>query len=222
MAIVTSSVSGSRAGGLCYWRISTVRRVFFATRKRGSEHANESEVSLCRSNDMSVMPVKHVHSSGAKFEFFATRDVDNFTFAAETIVSFDMVLILQLHMGALFDSRVVEGEPDVVGGNHQSLAIPTLASNVSWRSHCRIDIAHQHVKLPTRPEIPARSRTLPAIYNRWPALSTLRASYPELQKIYAACKEMKRSAYRLIVGYLPDAVSTFTSTQWSPFKRYTV
>jgi len=88
------------------------------------------------------MFIQHIYAAWSKLKSLATREVYNLAFSTEAIICLHVVPILQFHLGALFDCRIVEGETHPVGRHDQSLAVPAFSANVSRCSNGRIDVTY--------------------------------------------------------------------------------
>jgi hypothetical protein len=88
------------------------------------------------------MLIKHIYATWPQLKSLATREVYDLAFASEAIISLHVMPILQFHLGALFDCRIVKRKTYTVCGNDQPLTVPTFPTNVSRGSNGQIDVTY--------------------------------------------------------------------------------
>lgn len=112
---ITASIFCRRIGNGSNRLISPICSVSFLSREGRREYANKSKVTFNSSHEMTVMFIQHIYAAWSKLKSLATREVYNLAFSTEAIICLHVVPILQFHLGALFDCRIVEGETHPVG-----------------------------------------------------------------------------------------------------------
>jgi hypothetical protein len=68
-------------------------------------------------HDMTVMLIQDIYATWPKLKSLAAREVYDLAFASEAIISLHVMPILEFHLGALFDRRIVKRKTYTVCGN---------------------------------------------------------------------------------------------------------
>jgi len=102
----------------------------FLAGERRIEYADEPQITNQCAQDMLVMLIESIERSGRDWVSLSGFHVHHFALSLNTIIRFQVMLVMEPLLGALFDNGIVQRKTHAVGPQKNSTALPSLTRYV--------------------------------------------------------------------------------------------
>src|SRR6185437_1716307 len=94
--------------------------------------------------DMLVVLVERVDRAGPDRKGPSGRHLDDLALAADAVVRLEMVLVVEVQLGALRDDGVVDRAAHPVAAQDEAAALPSRPAHVAFRADDVVETADDH------------------------------------------------------------------------------
>src|SRR3954453_10463892 len=112
--------------------------------ERREEDADQLEIAARRPQDVLVVLVERIDRAGADREGLPGRHLDDLALAADAGIRLEMVLVVQVQLGAFRDDRVVYRAAHPVLAQDEAPALPAWPAEVALRAADIVETAYDH------------------------------------------------------------------------------
>src|SRR5690242_1533817 len=112
--------------------------------QRRIEDADQLQIAARRAQDVLVVLVERIDRAGADRKDFSGRHLDDLALAADAVIRLEMILVVQMQLGAFRDDCVVYRAAHPVLAQDEAPALPARPADVALRAADIVETAYDH------------------------------------------------------------------------------